>query len=92
VRLESAIAAAKAGIISAQFEVGGCYECGYGVAKDAEQAVAWYHRAAEAGHAIAQYNLGLSFSKGAGVAKDASRQQRGTAVQQRQATQMLSSH
>jgi len=84
--------AAEAGHADAQFNLGCCYANGDGVAKDAEQAVSWYRRAAEAGYATAQFNLGICYSYGRrGCQGSQSRQHRGTAVQQRQATQMLSS-
>jgi len=84
--------AAEAGHAAAQFNLGVCYANGDGVAKDAEQAVLWYRRAAEAGHTDAQFNLGvLLLSMVTGLPRMQSRPCRGTAVQLRRATQMLSS-
>jgi TPR repeat protein len=42
----------------ARHNLGNCYRTGEGVAKDAPEAVKWYHKAAEQGHAGAQHNLG----------------------------------
>ena len=50
--------------------LGNSYYEGKGVAKDRQEAVAWYRRAAEQGFAKAQYNLGVMYHKGKGVAKD----------------------
>ena len=62
---------AKAGDAESQAALGSMYANGWGVVKDAREAVRWWRKAAEQGHAEAQYNLGLSYAKGEGVAKDA---------------------
>ena len=49
---------AEAGNTVAQYNLGNCYENGFGVPVDKIQAVTWYRRAAEAGHSDAQFNLG----------------------------------
>ena len=54
----------------AQFNLGGMYNYGKGVPKDAVQAVFWYRKSAEKGNASAQSNLGASYYKGEGVPKD----------------------
>ena len=48
------------------------YENGYGVLKDAYEAVKWYRSSAEQGHTSAQNNLGYIYDNGVGVLKDAS--------------------
>jgi len=83
--------AADAGQSDSQFSLGVCYAKGDGVAKDAEQAVSWYRRAAEAGHARCAVQPWHSFaSKVKGFLRMQNRQCRGTAVQLRRATQVLS--
>lgn len=47
-----------------------CYYEGRGVARDMEQAVAWYRKAAEQGDPRAQYNLGVCYELGQGVKQD----------------------
>ena len=54
----------------AQFNLGGLFEQGRGVAKDEAAAAAWYRKAAVQGHASAQHNLGLMLGQGRGVAND----------------------
>ncbi|HBF34143.1 TPA: hypothetical protein DDW35_06230 [Candidatus Sumerlaeota bacterium] len=54
----------------AQYQMGICYDQGYGVRKDFAQAVKWYTRAAEQGHADAQCALGLCHANGKGVSSD----------------------
>ena len=61
---------AEHGDAQAQFNLGGMYANGEGVAQDAKQAVAWYRKAAEQGHAGAQSNLGAMYANGEGVAQD----------------------
>jgi TPR repeat protein len=43
---------------------------GQGVARDLEQAAAWYEKAAEGGHALAQHNVAVMLAKGQGCAQD----------------------
>ena len=52
------------------FALGVMHYKGEGVARDPDEAVAWFHRAADNGHAGAQYNLGLLYLRGEGVQKD----------------------
>jgi hypothetical protein len=47
-----------------------CYEFGFGVAKDENEAVNWYRKAAEQGYFKAQEELGYDYDNGMGVAKD----------------------
>ncbi|MDE7044300.1 MAG: Hsp70 family protein, partial [Acetatifactor sp.] len=53
--------AAEAGHAEAMYELGVCYNCGYGVLEDEEKAVEWYDKAAESGHAEAMYELGKCY-------------------------------
>ena len=46
------------------------YDKGLGVAKNYQQAVAWYQKAANQGYAKAQNNLGTMYANGQGVAQD----------------------
>jgi TPR repeat protein len=62
--------AADGGHAHAQYNLGGCYCIGIGVAKDAEAAAEWYAKAAALGHAVAQYNLGVLYEGGMGVAQN----------------------
>ena len=50
--------------------MGGCYEAGAGVKKDAEQAVYWYRKSAEQGTKEAQYKLASCYERGMGVPKN----------------------
>ena len=59
--------AANAGHAKAQFELGYCYEMGYGVDQSFYEAVSWYRKAAEQGNTNAQNNLGARYAKGEGV-------------------------
>ena len=54
----------------AQYNLGGSYWNGEGVAQDKREAVRWYRKAAEQGHSSAQYNLGVSYWNGEGVITD----------------------
>jgi localization factor PodJL len=54
----------------AQFEVGGIYAEGNGVAQDYNQAFAWYERAATRGLPSAQFRMGVYLERGVGVAVD----------------------
>lgn len=51
----------------AEYAMGVLYENGFGVAKDPQQAVAWYLKAAEQGNSDAQYNLGAMNEHGVGI-------------------------
>ena len=64
------LAAAKAGDVEAQCNLGLCYGTGDGVAQDKKQAVYWFRKSAEQGFAEAQFFLGLCYKDGYGVPKD----------------------
>jgi len=50
----------------AQTRVGYCYEHGWGVERDVDEAVRWYKRAAAQGHPTALFNLALAYHVGRG--------------------------
>jgi localization factor PodJL len=50
---------ARLGLPSAQFEIGGYYEFGFGVKRDVTRAQGWYRLAASKGHASAMHNLAV---------------------------------
>lgn len=55
----------------AQYNLGTCYDYGYGVQyEDRKEAVKWYTRAAEQGNADAQNSLGYCYEFGEGVEKN----------------------
>lgn len=62
--------AAEQGHAQAQYNLGGRYATGDGVAKDEIGAAKWYRKAAEQNHADAQFALGVCYDNGQGVAKD----------------------
>ncbi len=68
--VDKLLPAAKQGYAPAQTLLGTCYEKGYGVEKDPEQAIKWYRKACEQNDAQAQCNLGKCYEKGIGVEKD----------------------
>ena len=59
--------AAEQGYHYGQFNLGLCYDKGYGITKDYTEAVKWYRMAAEQGNADAQINLGNCYYNGEGV-------------------------
>ena len=61
---------AKAGIVSAQVKLAGCYADGRGVRVNRREAAKWYRAAAERGNVTAQCYLGRSYEKGWGVKKN----------------------
>jgi len=61
---------AVAGDTEAQFSLAVALENGEGVARDINQAIAWYLRVAEKGFASAQYNLGNCYQDDSLQAKD----------------------
>lgn len=68
---------ADQGRAGGEFNLGLCYEMGYGVPKDEKKAIYWYAKAvsnyrqsAEQGDALNQWNLGHSYFIGQGVPKD----------------------
>ena len=54
----------------AQCNLGYCYEMGYGVAKNSQEAVKWYGKSAGQGHTTAQRNLAKCYAYGRGVPKN----------------------
>jgi len=54
----------------AQNYLGIMYKNGYGVQRDAAEAVKWYRKAAEQGNAAAQTNLGVMYEEGLGIGKN----------------------
>lgn len=62
--------AAEAGDASSQLNLGLCYQCGRGVAKDIAQAVHWFRQAAEQGLDEAQYALGCCYNGDDGYPRD----------------------
>jgi TPR repeat protein len=62
--------AAELGLALAQFNLGGLYYNGTGVAKDPKEAVKWFRKAAEQGDVNAQYNLSVCYENGQGVMKN----------------------
>lgn len=61
---------ASAGDAEAQFELGVCYDFGYGVYENDLEAVIWYHLAAMQGHVEAQYFLACAYDEGKGIDRD----------------------
>jgi TPR repeat protein len=59
--------AAEQGHAIAQYNLGNCYDNGWGVTQNYAEAVKWYRKAAEQGLAQAQYNLGICYENGWGV-------------------------
>jgi len=64
------IEAAEDGNAKAQYNIGMCFENGYGVDPDYSKAVYWYRKAAEQGNADALYSFGKCYEKGYGISKD----------------------
>ena len=58
---------AKAGIVSAQVKLAGCYAEGRGVRVNRREAAKWYRAAAERGNVTAQCHLGRCYEKGWGI-------------------------
>ena len=58
---------ADQGDAGAQFDLGVCYDNGYAVPQNYEEAAKWYRMAAEQGNADAQNNLGNLYYNGNGV-------------------------
>lgn len=70
VELNTVQPAAKSGDATAQNRLGEMYEFGYGVSRDANQAINWYQQAADQGLVIAQHNIGRAYNFGTGVKQD----------------------
>ena len=64
--------AANQGYANAQYNLGGCYEYGYGVQQNYYKAVEWYTKAANQGMADAQFLLGGCYYLGQGAQKNES--------------------
>ena len=60
---------ARAGIVSAQVKLAGCYAEGRGVRVNRREAAKWYRAAADRGNVTAQCHLGRCYEKGWGVKK-----------------------
>jgi len=60
---------ARAGIVSAQVKLAGCYAEGRGVRVNRREAAKWYRAAADRGNVTAQCHLGRCYEKGWGVRK-----------------------
>jgi len=58
------------GDAKAHFNLGVCYENGFGVPQDFTKASNWFRLAAKENHACAQYKLGRCFESGKGVPKN----------------------
>jgi len=67
---EILLAAAKAGNVDAQTQVGRMYAIGDGVTKDSAEAVKWFTKSAKQGIAVAQNKLGEMYMRGDGIQKD----------------------
>ena len=61
---------AKKGVAEAQFQVGRCYEDGFGTAVDFSQAFYWFCKAADQGHVLGMWNVAGCYAGGLGVEKD----------------------
>ena len=61
---------AQAGQAPAQFFLAERYKRGQGVAKDMDQAFAWFKKAADQNYIKSQYALGLMYQDGEGVRQD----------------------
>lgn len=62
--------AAEGGNAEAQYQLGRCYENGWGVEQDAPQALKWYGKAIRQNHAEAQNALAHCYAYGIGVNQD----------------------
>ena len=63
-------AAAEAGVVAAQFNLGVAYASGTGTGQDYRESIKWFRRAADQGVAPAQFNLGVIYQRGLGVPQD----------------------
>jgi len=64
------LAAAQAGNILAQTQIGLHYEKGIGLAKNYAEAARWYRRGAESGDSLGMKNIGQMYEEGKGVPED----------------------
>jgi len=67
---DDALVKAKLGDAQAQYNLGGMYVMGQGVAVDYKQAFYWLSKAAEQGNATAQCLIGVMYHESLGVAQD----------------------
>lgn len=58
------VKAAKAGNIDAYYNVGMCFENGWGVKTDSKKALEWYRKSAYSSVALGQYKLGILYFNG----------------------------
>ena len=70
VELKTVEPAAQSGEAIAQNRLAEMYEFGYGVSRDAAQAISWYRKAADQGLVAAQHNIGRAYNFGTGVTQD----------------------
>src|ERR1017187_3174086 len=63
-------AKAEKGDADTEFNLGRCYENGFGITKDEFEAVKWYRKAAEQGNPEWQQEVGFDYERGFGVSKD----------------------
>ena len=61
------IPGARQGDVQSMYNLGVCYENGYGCSPNPSQAVYWYEKAANAGMPEACVNLGYCYEKGIGT-------------------------
>ncbi len=61
---------AEQGDARAQFDVGFMHAFGWGVPRNAAEAIAWYRKAADQGLPVAQHFLGIAYVNGDGVRPD----------------------
>lgn len=67
---EKLLLKAESGDAQAQHALGNCYFYGFGVPKDAEEAVKWFRKAAEQHYSPAENDLGHCYYNGTGVERD----------------------
>ena len=67
---EALVKKAQSGDAKAQFDMGFCYEYGFGVSTDLHQAFEWYSKAAEQGERYSEYRLACFFYWAKGIQKD----------------------
>lgn len=61
---------AQAGDVQAQYDIGVCYDFGFGIYENDSEAVVWYRLAAMQMHREAQYILANCYDEGRGVERD----------------------
>lgn len=68
--LETTVANAERGNLTAQYGLGRMYESGQGAPQSYAEAAKWYRRSAEQGSALAQFDLAGLYMEGKGVPQD----------------------